>query len=106
MPDDPTIAYKHRLLFGAAPEAILRLAEEEQVDLIVMGSHGRGWLGRLLMGSVAENVMRHATCPVLIVKPPGTRPEESASSSPAASLAGNDATKHAENPAKRTIPVA
>ena len=67
VPDDPAIACEHRLLLGAAPDLILKLADEEQVDLIVMGSHGRGWLGRLLMGSVAEHVMRHANRPVLIV---------------------------------------
>ena len=55
------------------------LAEQEHVDLIVMGSHGRGWLGRLLMGSVAEQVMRLATCPVLVVKAFGNQPVESPS---------------------------
>ena len=67
-PDDPAIAYEHRLLFGPAPDQIVKFAEDEHVDLIVMGSHGRGWLGRILMGSVAEHVLRHANCPVLIVK--------------------------------------
>ncbi|HEX4145467.1 MAG TPA: universal stress protein [Pirellulales bacterium] len=103
-PDDPTIIRKHRLLIGAAPEAILRLAEEEQADLIVMGSHGRGWLGRLLMGSVAENVMRHATCPVLIVKPPGTLPHESASEPLACGIA-ESAEKTAEKSSRGTNPV-
>ena len=79
MPNDPTIACTHQLLLGAAPEAILGLAEQEHVDLIVMGSHGRGWLGRLLMGSVAEQVMRLATCPVLVVKALGNQPVESPS---------------------------
>ena len=68
VPDDPTLTFEHRILLGCAPDQILKLADEEQVDLIVMGSHGRGRLGRMLMGSVAEQVMRHATCPVLIVK--------------------------------------
>ena len=73
-PDDPAIPYEHRLLFGPAPDQIVKFAEDEHVDLIVMGSHGRGWLGRLLMGSVAECVMRHANCPVLIVKEKGSQP--------------------------------
>ena len=93
LPDDPTIRCEHRLLLGAAPEAILTLAEEEGVDLIVMGSHGRGWLGRLLMGSVAECVMRHATCPVLVVKPPGSRSHETCSKTPPTAIAADGAQK-------------
>jgi nucleotide-binding universal stress UspA family protein len=76
-PEDPTIIRKHRLELGAAPETILDVAADEQVDLIVMGSHGRGWLGRLLMGSVAEQVLRRSICPVLVVKPPCIPAEES-----------------------------
>lgn len=47
---------------------ILRAAAETASDLIVVGSHGRSGLSRLLMGSVAEMVMRQAACPVLVVK--------------------------------------
>jgi len=47
---------------------ILRLAEEIDCDLIVMGTHGRTGLARLLMGSVAEKVLRKAPCPVLTMK--------------------------------------
>jgi nucleotide-binding universal stress UspA family protein len=50
---------------------IVKYAEENGVDLIVMGTHGRGALMHLLMGSVAENVVRKAGCPVLSVRPPG-----------------------------------
>src|SRR5262249_44246529 len=46
------------------------LAEEIRADLIVMGTHGRTGLSRLLMGSVAEQVVRKAPCPVLTVRPP------------------------------------
>jgi nucleotide-binding universal stress UspA family protein len=55
----------------AAPE-ILRMAQKEQVDLIVIATHGlTGWR-RLVFGSVAEKVVRQASCPVLtIVAPPG-----------------------------------
>jgi nucleotide-binding universal stress UspA family protein len=49
---------------------ILRIAGEENCELIVMGIHGRTGLGRLLMGSVAEQVVRRAPCPVLTVKMP------------------------------------
>jgi len=59
-----------RLEDGDADEAILRVAQEIHADLIVMGTHGRTGLGRLLMGSVAEQVVRKSTCPVLTVRRP------------------------------------
>ena len=67
----PSVAsanYEHHFLSGSPLREILRFAEREHVDLIVMGSHGRTGLSRLLMGSIAEGVMRKAQCPVLIVK--------------------------------------
>jgi nucleotide-binding universal stress UspA family protein len=59
-----------RLEAGDPVEMILRLAQEMHADLIVMGTHGRTGLGRLLMGSVAEQIVRKASCPVLTVKTP------------------------------------
>ncbi len=53
---------------GAAYKAITDLAEEQKASVIVMGSHGRTGLKRLLMGSVTEGVIGHAICPVLVVK--------------------------------------
>ena len=55
---------------GEAASEIVRVAAERGVDLIVISSHGRTGLGRILFGSTAESVVRHATCPVLVVKPP------------------------------------
>jgi nucleotide-binding universal stress UspA family protein len=49
-------------------EAIVKLAKDEGVNMIVVGSHGRTGLRRLLMGSVTEKVIGHAPCPVLVVK--------------------------------------
>jgi nucleotide-binding universal stress UspA family protein len=49
-------------------EAIVRLAREQDVNMIVVGSHGRTGLRRLLMGSVTEKVIGHATCPVLVAR--------------------------------------
>ena len=49
---------------------IVTFARERQVDLIVMGTHGRGGMAHLLLGSVAEKVMRGAPCPVLTVRHP------------------------------------
>jgi nucleotide-binding universal stress UspA family protein len=55
---------------GDAVPAILRKAEGTGCDLIIMATHGRTGVGRLLMGSVAEQVLRRAPCPVLTVKSP------------------------------------
>jgi len=53
---------------GAPPAEIVRYAEDANIDLIVMGTHGRGLVGHMVMGSVAEKVVRTATCPVLTVR--------------------------------------
>lgn len=53
---------------GDAASEIVRVAKERNVDLIVVSSHGRTGLGRILFGSTAEAVVRHASCPVLVVK--------------------------------------
>ena len=58
------------MVHGDAAAEIVRVAEEREVDLIVISSHGRTGLGRILFGSTAEAVVRHASCPVLVVKPP------------------------------------
>ena len=58
------------LVHGEAASEIVRVAKERAVDLIVISSHGRTGLGRILFGSTAEAVVRHASCPVLVVKPP------------------------------------
>jgi nucleotide-binding universal stress UspA family protein len=67
---DAGVRAERRFEQGDAVAAILRVAEELPADLIVLGTHGRTGLGRLLMGSVAEQVVRKAPCPVLTVKNP------------------------------------
>ena len=69
-PTASRVDYEHRYLEGGPIHEIIEFAAREQIDLIVMGSHGRTGLSRLLMGSVAEGVARRAPCPVLIVKQP------------------------------------
>ncbi len=54
---------------GDAGEAIVEAAEAESADLIVVGTHGRGTVGRLFIGSVSEHVVRNAPCPVMVVRP-------------------------------------
>jgi nucleotide-binding universal stress UspA family protein len=58
-----------RFLTGVAWDAIVELAKADPtIDLVVMGTHGRTGLRHVLLGSVAEKVVRHAPCPVLIVR--------------------------------------
>ena len=55
--------------FGTPATAIVEFADENDIDLIVIGTHGRTGLRRVVMGSVAEAVVRKAQCPVLAIKP-------------------------------------
>jgi universal stress protein A len=65
-----SVRIERRLLNGDAAREILRIAADTPCELIVMGTHGRTGLSRLLMGSVAEQVSRKAPCPVLTAKTP------------------------------------
>lgn len=56
---------------GRPAAEIVHFAEQQRADLIVMGTHGRGFVAHVLMGSVAEQVVRTASCPVLTVRHPG-----------------------------------
>jgi nucleotide-binding universal stress UspA family protein len=69
-PLDPQIRVERRLAEGNAAEEILRLIEAVRCDLVVMGTHGKTGLARLLTGSVAEEVLRNAPCGVLVVNTP------------------------------------
>jgi nucleotide-binding universal stress UspA family protein len=86
-PSDPAIRFEHLFEEGDPATAILQVARERQCDLIVLGTHGRSGLGRLLMGSVAEEVVRKAACPVLTVKTP--LPETGPADVPTATTAGS-----------------
>ena len=63
-----TVARAHLQMQGPKDQAIVRLSEELGAGLIVMGSRGLGGLRRALMGSVSDSVVRHAHCPVLVVR--------------------------------------
>jgi nucleotide-binding universal stress UspA family protein len=65
-PDVPLIPV---VRFGDPADEIRTFAEEEGIDLIVMATHGRTGFRHILMGSVAERVVRHSAVPVLTVKP-------------------------------------
>jgi universal stress protein A len=68
VPTGPTVIYEHELLTGTPVVELLQFAQSMQIDLIVMSSHGRTGLRRLLVGSIAEGIMRRANCPVMVVK--------------------------------------
>lgn len=57
-----------RVLIGDPREVLVRTARDEGVDLVVLGSHGRSGIAKLVLGSVAAHVMTHAPCSVLVVK--------------------------------------
>jgi nucleotide-binding universal stress UspA family protein len=69
-PDDPSVAVEYRLAEGEPAATILRVALDTRSDLVVLGTHGRHGLPRLLLGSVAEDVLRRAQCPVVTIKEP------------------------------------
>ena len=70
------IEVEELVVHGEASAEIVRVARDRNVDLIVIASHGRTGLGRILFGSTAEAVVRHAGCPVLVVKPPQEEAEQ------------------------------
>ena len=77
VPDDTRVPFEHRLLCPPpssenthAADEIIKLAKQENVHAIVVGTHGRTGLSRLLVGSVAESVIRQAPCPVVIIRKP------------------------------------
>lgn len=71
VPEDPTlksVAHSVRLAHGAPGREIVAVAESEHADLIVISTHGRTGLKHWLLGSTAEQVIRHAHCAVLVVR--------------------------------------
>lgn len=69
-PSDTTIPVNHAFLEGDPASEIIAYAADISADVIVIGTHGRSGVDRLVMGSVAERVMRNSPCSVLVVKLP------------------------------------
>lgn len=67
---------------GRPADVILEYAKNQSIDLIVQATHGRTGLTHLLLGSVAENVVRRASCPVLTVRPKGQGGQAAAATAP------------------------
>jgi nucleotide-binding universal stress UspA family protein len=100
-----------RVVQGTPVEAIIEAVNKERFDLIVMGTHGRTGVGRVVLGSIAEQVMRRAPCPVLTIKAPRAEAVERPASEPGllsrwsfAALLGPRAARHALRPAAATTP--
>ena len=70
--NDPKVRVEHEVIVADRPSAtnILEILDKLGCDLIVMGTHGHSWLKHLLCGSVTEEVVRRARCPVMVVKAP------------------------------------
>jgi nucleotide-binding universal stress UspA family protein len=65
----PGVTVEPHVRVGSPSEEIVKTARDSHADLIVIATHGRGGLSRVLFGSVTERVVRHAPCPVLTVRP-------------------------------------
>ncbi len=76
IPADANVKYEHHLLSGEPADAITNFAKERGADLIVLSTHGRTGVMRLLMGSVAESIIREAPCPVMTLREPKATPPE------------------------------
>jgi nucleotide-binding universal stress UspA family protein len=70
---DEGVAASWVVLWGNVSEAILDYVRKNEVDLIMMSTHGRSGIARWAMGSIADRVARQATVPVMLVSPPGCR---------------------------------
>jgi nucleotide-binding universal stress UspA family protein len=69
-PPQAGLTLRHLLTEGSPAKVVEEVVREQHVDLVVLGTHGRTGLDRLLMGSIAEEILRRCPCPVLIVKYP------------------------------------
>jgi nucleotide-binding universal stress UspA family protein len=59
---------RQRVAMGPPGETLCQVAAEEKADVVVVGSHGKGWARRAFLGSVSQHVIQHAPCPVLVVR--------------------------------------
>lgn len=73
---DSGIEARPMVTHGGAADEILEYSKKNQVDLIIMTTHGRSGVSRWLFGNVADKVSRHSTVPVLVIAPPGCRLED------------------------------
>lgn len=74
-PPISAVLHRHELVRGQPATAIVQYSNQNNIDLIVMPTHGRTGISRLILGSVAEEVLRHAPCPVLVIRASAARVE-------------------------------
>lgn len=67
--------FEKRIVSGNPTMEIVKMIDSEDIDLVIIGTHGRGGIGHLVMGSVAENVIKAAPVPVLIIDPYQLKPQ-------------------------------
>jgi nucleotide-binding universal stress UspA family protein len=93
-PNDPKVRVAHEVIVADPPGVthILEILDKLGCDLIVMGTHGRSWLKHRLFGSVTEEVVRRARCPVMVVKAPAHK-----AAPPVAHAPGSPGTTKAED---------
>jgi nucleotide-binding universal stress UspA family protein len=89
-----TVAGAH-LRVGEVAEEVVGLAEELEVDLIVVGTRGRSVIGSALMGSVSDSVVRHARCPVVVARSQETDDKRKGDPRPGSPPWGTRATRNA-----------
>jgi nucleotide-binding universal stress UspA family protein len=89
-----TVAGAH-LRLGDAAEEVVGLAEELEVDLIVVGTRGRSVIGRALMGSVSDSIIRHARCPVVVARSQDTNDNRKGSRRPGSPPWSKETTRSA-----------
>jgi nucleotide-binding universal stress UspA family protein len=73
--DEAAIRYETAVRFGDAADEIVRYARENDIEVIVMATHGHTGLARLVFGSVASRVLASGVCPVLLIRPDGLKKE-------------------------------
>ncbi|MEK7483029.1 MAG: universal stress protein [Planctomycetota bacterium] len=76
LPQENTVTVKDYVVYGNPYEEIVKMAIEKHFDLVVMGTHGRTGVAHLLLGSVAEKVVRYSESPVLTVRVPSQDPRD------------------------------
>jgi nucleotide-binding universal stress UspA family protein len=59
---------RQRVSMGDPAETVCQVAADEKADVVVIGSHGKGWARRAFLGSVSQHIIQHAPCPVLVVR--------------------------------------
>jgi nucleotide-binding universal stress UspA family protein len=93
---DARVRVEHQVIVADSPRAghILEMLDKLGCDLIVMGTHGRSWLKHLLFGSVTEEVVRLAHCPVMVVKAPAHKAAAGGPQPPTKAETGEPARVH------------